>query len=419
MASNENGFYGWKALFAAALALFCQAGAALYSFSTFLPALTREMGWQRGEISIAFGLLMMVSTLVSPIVGLFVGKYGPRRSIFAGNILIALALLGLSFQSQLWQFYAAYFAIGLGYGFGAVIPVMTIASNWFARKAPLAMSIVAGAGSIGGLVLVPLIQAFVNSAGWRITYMALFGVVLIFGAIIPGLFVRNRPEDLGQVPDGRLSSSDVEEGTPVGAPSAVPISFTLAEGMKTKAFWLIVIFGCTPLYIFTFLTAHQIAFLTGLGIGSETAALALAVLSGISLIGTLGVGFLGLKIKIKKLAVGTALLILISIVIALFTRSTLTAFVYSILFGIGFGGACVALASIWPAYFGRDHYPKFMGLSMFFGAISAVGAPVGGFLYDATKSYTTALFVTVAVAVFGLILILFVRPPVHPSLKEV
>jgi MFS family permease len=417
MTSKENSFYGWKALLAAALALFCQAGAAVYSFSTFLPALTREMGWQRGEISIAFGLLMMVSTLAAPLVGLFIGKYGPRRAIFIGNILIALALLGLSFQSRLWQFYAAYFVVGLGYGIGGVIPVMTVASNWFDKKASLAMSITAGAGSIGGLVLVPLIQAFVNSAGWRMTYMALFGIMLVFGAIVPGLLVRNRPEELGQVPDGGLSSSDIKHGTPAGTPSAAPVSFTLAEGMKTRAFWLIVIFGCTPLYIFIFLTAHQIAFLTGLGIGSETAALTLAVLSGVSLLGTLGVGFLGLKIKIKKLAVGTSLLILASIVLALFTRSTFTAFVFSILFGIGFGGSIVALASIWPSYFGRDHYPKFMGLSMFFGAISSIGAPVAGFLYDSTKSYTLSLIIAAAVAAGGLILILLVKPPVHPLLK--
>jgi len=42
----------------------------------------------------------------------------------------------------------------------------------------------------------------INHVGWRQTYLVFSAVILVLGVIIPSIIIRNRPEDLGQAPDG-------------------------------------------------------------------------------------------------------------------------------------------------------------------------------------------------------------------------
>jgi MFS family permease len=418
---RKGKFYGWIALAAAGLVLFIVNGSLLFSFGAFLPSICKEFGWKSGDVSVALTILFVVITLSSPLVGFFTGKYGARKAIVLGCLLAALGLLCVAFQSKLWQFRAAYGLIGLGASFGGMITATTIAQNWFVKKAPLAMGITIAAGGIGGFVLVPLIMAMITNVGWRSAYLVLCGIVFLFGAVIPGLFLRNKPEDMGQFPDGAASSEEHGKeafAAPARTRYVTPVDFTVKEATRTGALWILIIFSNAVFFLLTFLTAHQIAFLTNIGIGAEIAAVTLGLSSGISTVGTLGMGFLALKQSLKMLTAIAASLLLIGIFLALLTRSMPMAFAFSIIFGIGSGAALVAGMSFLASYFGRKDYPKIMGISMLFGIVGSVGAPVGGFLFDATKSYTTAFVVAMVVAAVPLLCMLIIRPPLHPSLKE-
>jgi MFS family permease len=418
---RKGKFYGWIALAAAALVLFLQNGSLLFSFGTFLPSICKEFSWRSGDVSVAYTILFMVMTLSSPLVGFFAGKYGARRAIVLGNFLAALGLLFLASQSKLWQFRAAYGLIGLGASFAGMITATTIASNWFVKKAPLAMGITVAVGGIGGFVMVPLIMAMITNMGWRSAYLVLCGIVFLFGAVIAGLFLRNKPEDMGQFPDG-VASSEGNAKEAVAPPAKTryitPVDFTVKEATRTGALWILIIFNNSVFFLLTFVSAHQVAFLTNIGIDAEIAAVTLGLISGVSTVGTLGMGFLALKHSLKMLTSIAAGFLLLGIFFALLTRSVPVAFVYSVVFGIGSGAALVAGMSFLASYFGRTDYPKIFGISMLFGIVGSVGAPVGGFLFDATKSYTVPFLVAMAVAALALLCMLIIRPPLHPSLRK-
>jgi MFS transporter, OFA family, oxalate/formate antiporter len=416
--SKNEKFYGWIALSAAALAMF-NAGGAGYTFSAFLPALNGEFGWSVGEISIALSLAMALMTLTGPLAGFMVGKFGARISIVLGNALIAGSFAMLVFHNSKWQLFMAYAILGIGSGLGSVIAAGTIASSWFVKKIPLAMSVNMGAMGLGGLVLVPASAVLIHTVGWRQTYIVLSIVAAILGVILPGLLIRNKPEDLGQFPDGiHVSPKTVEGATGPSEIHRKSEDFTLKEAMRTSAFWLLCFYSCTPFFVMMFLMGHQINFLTkNIGLSIETAGLAMGLISASSVIGTLGLGVLGLKYDVKKLTVAAMGLIILSMFLGSATHSATMAFTYSVIFGVGLGGTMVSLISLIPAYFGRAHFPKITGISGLFILLSSLGAPVGGYLYDATKNYYIAFMVCIGVSVIGLILILLVRPPVHPSLK--
>jgi MFS transporter, OFA family, oxalate/formate antiporter len=118
----------------------------------------------------------------------------------------------------------------------------------------------------------------------------------VFGAIVPVLIVRNRPED----PETRREDRDGAvpgEGSPVEHPAAADV--TLSAALRTPAFWLLTIFSCTALFVFMFFTAHQIAYLTGHGLSGEMAALTVGALSGATIIGTIAIGVLSLKFSLR------------------------------------------------------------------------------------------------------------------------
>jgi MFS family permease len=409
MSKKGRLFYGWVVVGGAGLAFFIQSGAAVYSFGAFLPLLSKETNWTHGQISIAFMMNMMLATLIAPAVGFLVGKYGARKAVVTGNALIAAAFLALVFQSALWQFYAAYAVMGLGAGLAGPVSLGTIASNWFVKRVPLAMSIVTGSGGLGGLVLVPLVTILLNSVGLLQTYMVLFALMLILGAIVPGLIIRNNPEDIGQLPEQGVSRAHA------GIQDLESSDFTPKEAFRTSAFWLLGTFSFSMFFPFVFFTTHQIAYLTSLGLSSETAAFTVGLLSGLTILGTAVAGFLSLKFPVRMICIAAATTILISSILALVIKSApgpIMAVAFSILFGIGFGAGLTSFMGLVPFYFGRAHFSKIFGSLMFFSILGTTGAPVGGFLFDTTKSYFLPLMIVVGVATVSLISIVAASKPV-------
>lgn len=417
---GKGRFYGWISLAGAALVFFFMYGVLTYSFGVFLPFVCKEFGWSRGAVSGAYSMLMVVMGLSSPFTGMFIAKYGPRRSIMIGTLLGVLGLLLLYFHSHLWQLYVGYGAlIGVGAGFGGYIATTTIANNWFERRRSLALSILSTAGGIGGLVLIPIIMKLIRNVGWRSTYLILSAIVLIFAVIIPGLLIRNKPEDLGQIPDGVAASKPAESGSagPRRKLYRTPVDFTLGEALRTRAIWLFTGFVVAYFFAMSILIAHQVAFLLDAGIAAGMAATAMGLLAGVGSVGRLGMGFLGLKYDIQPLAIGTAVVMLIGMILVLLTKSLAMVFVYNVVLGIGAGSSLVAQMTMLPTYFGRTNYSKIIGVFALFGLLGNMGAPIAGALRDATGSYRLPFIIAVLVLIASLVCIILAKPPIHPSLK--
>ena len=418
---EKEGFYGWISVSATALLSFVCLGGVTYSFGAFQPSICKEFGWSARDVSLALTLVMMFMSLAAPLVGFFVGKYGARRSLILGNIMGVLGLVLLAFLRQRWQLYVGYgLFIGIGVAaFAGMIPQTTIANNWFRKRVSLAMGIIVGLGGIGGIVLVPLIMAFIERFGWRNAYLILAGMTLLFSVVIPAILIKNRPEDLGQVPDGVVASrgNSIETG-PKFSQYVTPVDFTVKEALRTPTLWLIIISITMFFFLLTISMAHQIAFLESIGVSAGVAAFSLGLIPGVSALANLFMGFLTIKFSLKKLSVGSSALMLVGMIILFFTKSAPMALAYSVIFGFGYGAMTVAGMGLASSYFGRRDYPKIIGIAMVFSILGSLGAPIAGVIYDSTKSYKMAFVLTIIAALIGLISMILVKPPVHPSLRD-
>src|ERR1700749_177 len=85
-----------------------------YTFSLFLDPLHAAFGWKREAMGGAFALAAITVALVSPLIGLLLDRFSPRRIILPAIILFAMGLASLStLDGHLWQLYLTFFAIGL------------------------------------------------------------------------------------------------------------------------------------------------------------------------------------------------------------------------------------------------------------------------------------------------------------------
>jgi MFS family permease len=163
---------------------------------------------------------------------------------------------------------------------------------------------------------------------------------------------------------------------------------------------------------------HQVTFLIDMGFSDTSAAFAFGIFGFMMGTSQLGVGFLGLKIKMHSLAVASILFGVAGLIILLFAHSMGIVILCNVLMGIGLGIQGIALGNLIPDYFGRTEFPKMMGYTMPFTTfLSAIGSPVAGYIREATGSYIPAFQLAIVVLVLGFIFIIFAKPPVHPSLK--
>ncbi|TAK56518.1 MAG: MFS transporter [Gammaproteobacteria bacterium] len=404
-----GGFYGWIVLATTALVFFMGAGS-LMSFGVFLPSICEEFGWSRGLVSGAYMAAFAVAGLCSPLVGWFVRKFGASRAIISGGFLGSLGVLLLSFQSHLWQFYLAYgLLIGLGVGLGGFIPTTTLATDWFQRRRSLALGILIASGGLGGLVLIPGLMALIDVVQWRATYLIMAAGGLVFMVVIPGLVLRNKPEDLGQVPDGGPSSVAAEA---IEKTHHIPAEFTVGEAIRTKTFWLLTAFGLAHMFALTMIVSHEVAFLVDMGIGAAAAAATFSLVPGLMTVGKLSAGFLGLRFSIRGVAFGATVLTAAATTAISMANTLPIVVAANILFGIGTGAAWVAVTTLYPAYFGRNDYPRTIGTALpFWKILGGLAAPFAGVFHDVTGSYTVPFTVAIILLAGALACISMAVPP--------
>jgi MFS family permease len=420
---SADGFYGWVNLvvmffFNIAFMMI------MLSFALFLPSWVEEFAWSRGDMSLAQAVGLVLSGLTAPLVGIYIMKKGVKTAMVLGNILSVAGLVLVSYQQQIWQLFVGYgVLIGLGMSIGGMLASMTVINNWFIVKRPMALSISMTSMGFGGVLFNPLLMKLIESIGWRNTYLVIAAASLLFCVILPAFFLVNKPEDLGQIPDGPVSLKDkkVESAHPLQTNLyKTPVDFTAKEALLTGTMWLLIGYVIVQFTAMQMMMAHQVTFLIDMGFSRTSAAFAGGFFGFMMGISQLGIGFLGLKIRMHSLAVASIFFGIAGLVIILFATSMGIVILCNVLMGIGFGIQTIALGNLIPDYFGRSEFPKMMGYTMPFTIVfSAVGSPVAGYIREATGSYIPAFQFGIGGLVLGLIFILFAKPPMHPSLKRI
>ena len=405
-------FYGWKVLGATIFTQALQAGLLIYSFGIIILPLQTEFDASRQSLMFATVLLSLATNIISPFAGIRVDKAGVQRLMMLGAGLLAAGFIVLSQIRATWQLLAV-FAL-LMPGANLLLGQMSssaLMTRWFTRLRGRALGLSAMGTSIGGFLFPPLLAGLATQYGWRSTYLAVgIGVALIAMPLI-WTVVRDRPEQVGQRPDG-------DPPLPPGESAPARVSrWNTRQILSAPMFWQIGIVMGIVLAVYMSLLANLVPHATDQGIAPTQASLLISLLAVLAIGGKLGFGLLADRVDLR-LALWTAMALMgAGLGILLVATSFIGILLACLPLGIASGG----LLPIWGALvakgFGPDDYGRALGwINPVMMPFTFTGPPATGRVYDLTGNYDWAFIAfLVALGIAALLLMTLKLPSEEPA----
>jgi len=370
-----------------------------YSYSVFLVALLQEFGWSRSVLAGAFSIFTIVHGAANPFIGILCDRVGPRRLIILGGFGLGLTLFTNGLIETPAQLYLSFGVLtALAVACAGWVPAVVLVQRQFMDRLAFSLGIVSSGIGVGMLLVVPLMQALIETLGWRAAFQ-IYGAICV-GWIVPAtwLLVRDAPP---RSPATTPSHAGSERAAKIHGANAQEL--TLSGAARTAAFWLVIaafFFGnvCSQT-----LHVHQVAFLVDHGLDAMFAASVVGAVGIASIFGKTGGGWLADRFERESIYLA-GITILVGSVGALAlvgaSPSRTGAFVFAAMLGLGYS----ATASITPVMlsdrFRGRHFGLILGMGLMGSALgSAVGPWLAGRLFDATGSYELPFTIAAACGV--------------------
>jgi len=415
--SHRTGFFfGWWVVFASAAVVFLTGGTFFYGFGALFNPIVNEFGWSRASVSFAFSLRSEVDGLAAPVVGFMVDRVGSRRLMVGGVALVALGFVLLSRVESLWAFYGAVMVIAIGMSAtGGPVGMVAIA-HWFRRQRGRALAaMTVGAGTSGVMVLV--LAGLISGVGWR-DALVIMAIVQLAVCIPLALSIRNRPEEMGLLPDGE-PFEPVEKGLRPAPPATE--GMTAREALRTATFWKMSIAGgLTNLGVIA-IVVHRIPFFTSsVGLSEGLAAASVTAMTLLSLLGRLGFGHLADSMDKRHVTAACFAISALSLLLyATIYEGWQVLYVLPV-FALGFGGSIPVRPAFQAEVFGLRAFGAIQGMAFTIATLGGLAGPVfAGWMYDMTESYRLAFVVLSVGSLLAVPLVLSVPKPVAtPQLQS-
>lgn len=394
----------------AGLAVFLSGPAQTYGVSAFVDPMLQELGWSRSLFSTAYAVGTLVSAGALLVVGRQIDRIGNRLVLSLAAIGLGIALLLMSVVSGAVTLLIG-FSLLRSCGSGILtLGARTLIPHWFVRRRGRAFSLIGLAATASLAVIPPVNELLIGAFGWRGAWRA--NAIVIWLVLLPAvaLLVRDRPEVVGQHPDGvppskgEATSTEPDQG------------HTLQQATRTPAFWALIGASVVPSLVVTGLAFNQVAIFTERGLPSTLAATTFTVESLVGLPVTLLAGTLSDRIPLRYILAAGQLCLAIAMVCLLAADTAALALLYSAWRGASSGLWMVAIDVAWPAYYGRQHLGSIRGFGYAFGVAGAALGPIPfGLAYDFLGGYGPAILALLALPVLATIAVFFARPPLPVS----
>jgi MFS family permease len=387
-------------------------------FSTFLTPMSEGLGWSKTTLNGAQAIGTILAGLSAPLAGQLIDRYGTRLILTATGITMSLALFICARVEEPWQFVVG-FSLGRVLFQGVIqIATPTAVANWFIAQRGRATGLALMGNAASVAVCVPLIQHIADTAGWRAAWTVLAVMALVLLTPPAALLLRNRPEDLGLLPDGRKPSA-ADRPAKTGAAGRTQrsevrtdASWRLSSALHTRTFWLLLSAGGLSSFTVAGVTTHQMPLLLQNGL---PAGLAASMVSAYAVCWTLGGvlwGFVGERIPVRFALAFIYAAGAVATVVLLQAYSAGPALLFALVYGLTVGGASTLEAVIWADYYGRASLGSIRGFARpFLMGANAFGPLAAGIAVDALGSYELPYSGFVVTALCSAVLILLARPP--------
>jgi MFS family permease len=407
-------FYGWLMVPIGIVAQGVTGVGQTYGISVFNPSLLDSLGISLSALTGAYMIGTLLASLPQPYIGTLMDRFGIRRTMIGVVILLGGACLYFSRVTSLPGLFLGFFLLRLlGQG-GLSLLAGNIPAMWFQEKLGTVTGIVSGGFSISMAVIPAFFLFLINQVGWRTAYSQLGFLVWIIMLPLLLLIFRNRPQDVNQHMDGRLTNS--QDDQEFIQPQIH--SFNLKSAQKTPAYWILMINSALWALVITAVFFNLLSIFDSLGISEAVAAGTYTTYAAASLLTQLLVGPIANWGKLQYLLLLCMATLAAGVGVLALSTNPWIAHSYAVLVGISTGLIALVGGTMFARYYGRLHLGKLRG-SVLTAQVagSSLGPFITGLIYDLTGSFQISLWIFVILLIPTALISLKARNPQREALS--
>ena len=378
-------YAGWRAVLACFLMALFLFGFALYGQGIYLVELQSLNGWPPALISGASTLSFLLSNMLATFTSEFVERLGAKRLVLLGIAALAASMAMLASAPTVWQLYAGFILMSLGWiGMGTVV-IATVVSLWFVRRRGLAISLAYTGASFGGVVATPLLVLLVERTGFA-------AAMLIAAAVTVAVLV---PVALAWIgPRSQTGAGEIGDPSPPQSPSATA-EISRGKLMRSLAFWTISLPFALALVAQIGFIVHQIALLEP-KVGRSSAGLAVSIMTFMSIAGRFGLGMVVDRLDPRLVTAASIVSQAAALLVIRQTDTVPIILAASAVFGFSVGNLITLPPLIIHREFSAASFVVVMGLATAIsGTVGALGPGLIGVIRGWSSDYDAALLVCI------------------------
>jgi len=391
-----------------------------FAVSIFIEQFILDLGISRSLVSTLYTIGTLCGSLALPIVGRQFDRRGARILMTIIALLFGFACLYMGYVQNALMLGIGFVLVRmLGQGSLGMVSTNLINQWWVRHRGPV-LGLSGTAMALIGVGGAPnLINWLIPQVGWRTTYMLLGAVLLLVMTPLAWIFVRNRPEDHGLLPDGvKMAETTVDPATGIGT-GTQPVpeeNWTRAEAIRTPIFWVFMLGLASLSMLGTGLTFHIVSIFADNGMSAALAATSFVPVAVTTAITNLGSGFLVDRVRLRVLMAISLVLQVVSLWMVSYLSSIFLAMAFGVVLGATNGLQRTISTVAWAKYYGRLHLGSITGVTTtVLVASSALGPMPMGIARDLLGSYGATLKLLAIIPLVLAIACLFVDRPEKPA----
>jgi MFS family permease len=371
-----------------------------------LPMLA-DTGWSRETFGLAIAIQNLFWGLGQPFFGAMADRYGTAKVLVASAVLYAMGLTLMAFpvivadpQSALFLHLGGGVLCGLAVAAGSFSVILSaFARNVTPAQRSMAFGIATAAGSAGMMVFAPLTVGLIAGLGWQGALIVMAGLM----AIVPFLAFALR----GNAASGSQSALQFQQTA----------GQALREAFGHRSYLLLTsgFFVCG--FQVAFITAHFPAYLLDIGIEAWVGGVAMLLIGGFNIIGSLAAGYIGQHYSkpwfLALIYIGRSIAVTVFLLLPITSVSVI---IFSAVMGLLWLSTVPPTNGLVAIMFGTRHLGLLGGIVFFSHQIgSFLGVWLGGYLYDHFGTYDPVWWIGVALGLFAAVVHIPIKETIVPG----
>lgn len=384
----------WPLVITAATLMMITMGAR-QSLGLYVSPINSGTGLGIVTISFALAVGQFMWGAAQPVFGALLDRAGTVRILVIGALMMAAGLALTPFMSSgfgLVMTLGFLMAAGAGAGSFSIL-IGSVAQRLPAEKRPFASGFINAGGSFGQFVFAPLSQALIAAYGWMVAMWTLAVACL---ATIPLAF--------------RIGNK-ARETPAADAPREMTLREQLQVAFQDRSYWCLHAGFFTCGFHIAFLITHLPGEVGLCGLPASVSATAIAFIGVANIAGSLGIGWLAGKYRMKMLLFGVYGMRAVAVACFLAAPKTaMTFYLFGLILGMTWLATVPPTAGLVSKLFGTRYLATLFGLTLLSHQIGGFfGAWLGGLAIDSTGNYLWMWYADMALAALAALVNLPIR----------